>query len=150
MKRSFDIPEELRKKLGEHIRTIREKRGLGLNQAAIKAGINIADLHKIENATKNKVNPYQLKAIGEALKLDYKELYKIVGYLDEQDFEYKVLEENNNLSKNNIKGNHGNVNLGKIIKSNIGNNEDILLNDLTDNEKEQVRNFINFLKSQKK
>jgi len=150
MKRSFDIPEELRKKLGEHIRSIREKRGLGLNQAAIKAGINIADLHKIENATKNKVNPYQLKAIGEALRIDYKELYKIVGYLDEKDFEYTVLEENNNLSNNNITGNHGNVNLGKIIKSNIENKEDILLNDLTDNEKEQVRNFINFLKSQKK
>lgn len=147
MKRNFDIPEDLRIKLAEFIKDRRKKRNLGLNQTAVKAGINIADLHKIEKGTKNKVNPYQLQAIGKALKIDYKKLYKIVGYLNDDDF--KVNEEHNHCSKNNITGNHGNINLGKVVNSNLEYQEP-MMNDLTDSEKEQVKNFINFLKSQKK
>lgn len=136
MKRNFDIPENLRIKLGKYIRATREKKGFGLNQTAIKAGINIADLHKIENASKNKVNPYQLKAIAEALKIDYKKLYIIVGYLEEKDFENNFLKLSSHFSKH--------------IDSTIGTKENSLLSNLTFNEKEQVKNFINFLKSQKK
>lgn len=97
MKRNFDIPENLRMKLAELIKNRRKKKNLGLNQTAVKAGINIADLHKIEKGGKNKVNPYQLQAIGEALRIDYKELYKIVGYLKDEDF--KVYKEYNYYSK---------------------------------------------------
>ena len=148
--KDYVVSEERRKKLAYFLKEQRNEKSFGLNQFCLKANIQASQYSRLENGQLLKINPFLLKKIGEALKIDYKELYKIVGYLDEKDFEYTVLEENNNLSNNNITGNHGNVNLGKIIKSNIENKEDILLNDLTDNEKEQVRNFINFLKSQKK
>lgn len=99
MKRIFDIPEEKRIKLGELVKRLRLEKNYGMNQFALKVGINISDIHKIENAQKKKINPYQLRLIGEGLKIDYRDLYKIVGYLDEEETSGKTgIESNMDLS----------------------------------------------------
>lgn len=56
--------------------------------------------NKIEYGTKIKINPFQLKAIGIALNIDYKIFYKIVGFLDEEDFNSSS---NSSLVKNELK-----------------------------------------------
>lgn len=81
----YIIPEEIRIKLGEYIKYIREQNGLGLNQLAVKIDVVSSLLSRLENGKVLKVNPFLLKKISEGLKIDYKELYKIVGYLEEDE-----------------------------------------------------------------
>lgn len=81
----YVIPEEIRTKLGEYIKNIREQNGLGLNQLAVKIDVVSSLLSRLENGKVLKVNPFLLKKISEGLKIDYKELYKIVGYLEEDE-----------------------------------------------------------------
>ena len=78
-----EIPEELRIKLGNYIEELRQKRDYGFNQLALKSGVNVKSLNEIIYGKSKKVNPIQIKKIAKALNIDYKELYRIVGYLDE-------------------------------------------------------------------
>jgi len=80
-----EIPEKLRHKLAKHLIALKEERQLGFNQLALKSGVNVSILNKIFKGTNKRINPYQLKKLAYALRVDYKELYKIVGYLDEDD-----------------------------------------------------------------
>lgn len=86
----YIIPEKTRVKLGEYIKNIREKNGLGLNQLAVKIDVVSSLLSRLENGKVLKVNPFLLKKISEGLKIDYRELYKIVGYLEEDEHIPKV------------------------------------------------------------
>jgi len=82
---SFDysVAEEKRIKLGKYIRKVREDRNLGHNQFCLKINLQQSLLSRLENGKILKINPFMLKQVAEGLKLDYKELYKIIGYLDE-------------------------------------------------------------------
>lgn len=82
----FVVSEEGRKKLAIYIKTLREKREFGLNQLAMKAGIQKTILSRIEAGKILKINPFFLRQLAVALRIDYKELYKMVGYLEEEDF----------------------------------------------------------------
>lgn len=79
-----EVKEELRKKLGDFIEEYRIKRKLGFNQLAIKSGVNVRSLNEIIYGKAKRVNPFHLQKIAKALNVDYKELYRIVGYLDEE------------------------------------------------------------------
>ncbi|WP_163468509.1 helix-turn-helix transcriptional regulator [Fusobacterium sp. IOR10] len=144
----YIVPEANRLKLANCLIEKRKELHLGLNQVSLKLNITSSLYSRLENGKLLKINPFLIQKIAKGLKLDYKELYKIIGYLKDEDF--KIYEEYNHLSKNNICGNKGNINLGEIINSKLDSKESDLTDDLTDSEKEQVRTFINFLKSQKK
>lgn len=77
-----EYKEEKGKALGEYINNIREHRGLGHNQLAVLSGIDGSVLHKILYGSVRKVNPFHLQALAKVLRIDYKILYQIVGYLD--------------------------------------------------------------------
>lgn len=98
--RNFEIPQSRRTELGIYIKKLREEKKLSLTQLANLTKINVADLHKIEHGTKNKVNPFQLKALSKVLQIDYKIFYKAVGFLDEEDF---YSDKNNKVIKNEFK-----------------------------------------------
>jgi len=85
MKKSTEVPENSRRKLAEYLENIRNEKKMGFNQLALKAEINVSVLNKIMNGTNKRINPYQLQKLAAALRIDYKELYKIVGYLDEDE-----------------------------------------------------------------
>lgn len=85
----YVVPEEIRKKLGIYIKERREKLGIGLNQISVKTDVASSLWSRLENGKVLKINPFLLKKIGEGLKIDYKELYRIVGYLDEDKNEIK-------------------------------------------------------------
>ena len=144
----YIVPEINRLKLAECLKQRRKELHLGLNQVSLKLNITSSLYSRLENGKLLKINPFLIQKIATGLKLDYKELYQIVGYLKDDDF--KIYEEYNHCSKNNICGNKGNINLGEVINSNLESQDSNMINDLTDSEKEQVKNFINFLKSQKK
>lgn len=78
----YIVPEDIREKLGEFIRTRREQLGQGLNQMALRAEVANSIWSRLENGKVLKVNPFLLQKIGKGLRMDYRELYKIVGYLD--------------------------------------------------------------------
>lgn len=85
IKKTLEILEENKLKVGEFIKDMRLRANLSLAQLADISGIFASDIHKIERGEKNKINPFQLKALGEALSIDYKRLYTMVGYLDSED-----------------------------------------------------------------
>lgn len=95
----FEIDINKRKELAEYIKKLREEKKLSLTQLAHLTKINIADLHKIENGTKNKVNPFQLKALGNILKVDYKIFYKICGFIEDKDYSNNLLKNESIYSK---------------------------------------------------
>lgn len=108
----FIIDESKRIILGELIRKNRIEKGLGLNQMALKIDLTKSLLSKLENGQTQKVNPFLLKKVAHALKMDYKILYKIVGYLDEED-----LSEKNSMNNNNsvgFMGNTGNIHINHL------------------------------------
>lgn len=82
-----EIPEEKRKQLGDYIEKLKNENKLGFNQLAIKSGINVRSLNEILYAKGKRINPFSLQRLGYALRIDYKELYKIIGYLSEEDFQ---------------------------------------------------------------
>jgi len=81
----YVIDLEKRKKLGEFLKKTREGKKLGMNQLAVKIDVTTSLLHRLENGQTQKISPFLIKEVARGLRIDYKELYKIVGYLDEDD-----------------------------------------------------------------
>lgn len=68
---------------GDYVKQIRESKGLTLNQTAMYSGISAAQLSRIENGKRGTPKPPTIKALSEALKIDYDELMKVAGYIDQ-------------------------------------------------------------------
>ncbi len=70
-------------KLGDHIISIRYRRGLSQRKLASWAGISNSTVHRIEKGTIKNVKPQVLRKLAEALNISYQELLYYAGYLDE-------------------------------------------------------------------
>ena len=81
----YAVDEKRRIELGKCIREKREELGLGLNQLATKIDITNSLISKLENGVTQKISPFLLKQLAKGLRIDYRELYKIVGYLDDDE-----------------------------------------------------------------
>lgn len=79
----FEISQNRRDELGKYIKKLREDSNLSITQLSDLTSIEISDIMKIEHGTLGKINPFKLKKIAQILGIDYKELYKIVKYLDD-------------------------------------------------------------------
>lgn len=78
------IDEEKRIELGNYIKNIMLEKSVGFNQLSLKSKINIKPLNEILYGRQQKINPFYLQKIALALRIDYRDLYRIVGYLDEE------------------------------------------------------------------
>ncbi len=78
------IDEEKLKKLGLYIKEIRERKGFGTNQFAAKIDVSPSYITKLEKGNVATVHPYLLKRVADGLRIDYKELYRIVDYLEQE------------------------------------------------------------------
>lgn len=125
----YVIEETIRKKLGNYVRETRENKGIELNQLALETGTICSFLSKLEDGTAQKISPYLLRGIAKGLDIDYRELYQIVGFLDEKDFKDKTFKNNvkriffsdkTNIIEVPVYGKastgDGNINLKEIIK----------------------------------
>lgn len=84
------VPEDLRKKLGDFLKKRQEHMGLGCNELCKLSGVNPSILNKIYQGTNKRINPYQLQRLGDALKIDYRFLYQMLGYIREVDYSSDV------------------------------------------------------------
>lgn len=84
MERMFEVSEEKALELGKYIKEKREKLGYSTNHIEIHTGINKADLSRIENGKKKKINPLYLKELAKILKLNQIELFNLAGFIDDK------------------------------------------------------------------
>lgn len=68
---------------GAYIKNLRENKNMTLNQVALYAEISAAQLSRIETGKRGTPKPQTIEKIASALKVDYKELMKVAGYLEE-------------------------------------------------------------------
>ncbi len=72
--------------LGKFIKEKREILGLTIRELKEKAGLSTTSIiSDLENASKKRIDPLILKKIAAALDLSYLDLYKIIGFIDEED-----------------------------------------------------------------
>jgi len=141
----YIISLDTRKILGDFIKKKRELSGFGLNQISLKGGISKALWSRLENAKLSKINPFLLQKVGRALNIDYKELYKIVGFLDKNE----IIKDSFIVQQNSHTGDIivGNNSTQKVI-TNTASNLDLV--GLSPEQIEEVRKYIEFLKVQNK
>lgn len=97
LENKYTISEEKRKELGKYIKKARLTHlpnKLGLNELANITDTASSLISNLENGKIQKINPFLLKDIAVGLNIDYKILYKIVGFIDENEATIKN-EENN-------------------------------------------------------
>lgn len=80
--KNFELSEEIALKIGDIIKSRREELGYSTNFIEIHTGINKADLSRIENGKKKKINPIYLKELSKTLKLNQIELFSLAGFID--------------------------------------------------------------------
>lgn len=68
-------------KIGEYIKKVREEKELSINQLALYSNVSAAHISRIERGLREP-SPEILKKVSEALRVQYKDLMKIAGYLD--------------------------------------------------------------------
>lgn len=78
----FEIENQKASELGVFLKKIREKMGFSSNYVQIMTGINKADLSRMENGKKKKINPFYLKKLSEIYNLNQIELFIRAGYID--------------------------------------------------------------------
>ena len=83
-KKNFELTDEQALNLGEFLKKRREELNYSTNHIEIYTGINKADLSRIENGKKKKINPIYLKELAKILKLNQIELFNKVGYIDDE------------------------------------------------------------------
>ena len=137
----FEIDINKRKDLGEYIKKLRVERELTLMEICKKSQVGLPDLHKIENGTKLKINPFQLKTLGNVLKIDYKIFYKICGFIEDKDYSNNLLKNESIYSKqeliNDLNIYYQNFDLITLLSS---------LEKLKKSEINEVLLFIDFIK----
>lgn len=83
MKKVFEMTDEEALELGNYLKERRESLGYSTNYIEIHTGIDKADLSRIENGKKKKINPLYLKELARVLKLNQIELFNKVGFIDD-------------------------------------------------------------------
>ncbi len=76
------VADKKLKELGIYIKKMRGISGLGTNQLALKIGVSPSYITKLEKGHIATVHPYLLQKVAKGLRISYKELYRIVDYLE--------------------------------------------------------------------
>ena len=101
----FRIKDEQLKELGDYLKKVRESKDYSYGQVAAYTNLNKKEIFMLENGQKKKPNPFYLKALSAFYRIDLSKLYKIIGYMDNEDGrsdeieDYKIDDEMLNLLK---------------------------------------------------
>lgn len=79
---NFTIKEEDAINLGQFLKKKREEKEMTIIEIEAKSGINRADIYRIENGQKKRLNPFQLISLAETLEVNLIELYILVGFIN--------------------------------------------------------------------
>ena len=84
----YIVSKEKREKLGNYIKETRLNHipnKIGLNELAEITNSSNSLISNLENGKIQRINPFLLQDIAKGLEVDYKILYKIVGFLNEEE-----------------------------------------------------------------
>ena len=84
----YSVSKEKRIELGKYIKKARLNQipnKIGLNRLAEITNIASSLISNLENGKIQRINPFLLQDIAKGLEIDYRTLYKIVGFLDEEE-----------------------------------------------------------------
>lgn len=84
---------------GAYIKKIRDSKKLTLNQVALYAEISAAQLSRIETGKRGTPKPQTIEKIAQALKVDYTELMKVAGYVDDTSHNIENIKEERDIAK---------------------------------------------------
>lgn len=122
---------------GEYIKQLRESKNMTLNQVAMYSEISAAQLSRIETGKRGVPKPLTIEKIAQALRIDYTELMKVAGYLEDNSKEVKkkekdekdiakklesILDELNDTSALAFDGEPMNENTRDLVKAQIESN----------------------------
>ncbi len=106
--------------LGKFIFEHRTAKNLSSRKLAELANISHTEIHRLENGERKHPSPLVLKFIANALQLPYDDIMKAAGYID-------------------------GTCISPLIAAHLA-----IITDLTDQELEEVHNFIEFLRNKRK
>ncbi|TWM32548.1 HTH-type transcriptional repressor RghR [Bacillus paralicheniformis] len=66
---------------GYHLRQLRERKKLTVNQLAMYSGVSSAGISRIENGKRGVPKPATIRKLADALKVPYEELMASAGYI---------------------------------------------------------------------
>lgn len=80
-----EIDDDKLIEFGNYLKKLRFENGYTLEFLQSKTNINIADLNRIENAGRKKINPFHLIALSKIYKINVLKFYEMIGYIDNED-----------------------------------------------------------------
>ena len=78
--------------LGSYLIQLRGEKGYSQRDFAEKCGVSAAEISRIESGKRQKPSPTLLKAMAQALGIEYSDLMKLAGYIEEKHEEDKLYE----------------------------------------------------------
>ncbi len=82
---NFSVNIKNAEKLGKILKKAREDSRLSTFAVQKLTKINAADLNRLENASKMRINPFHLIALSNIYKINVLSLYEIIGYVNKND-----------------------------------------------------------------
>ncbi len=78
--------------LGTYLIQLRNEKGYSQRDFAEKCGVSAAEISRIESGKRLKASPRLLKAMAQTLGVEYSDLMKLAGYIEEKHEEDKIFE----------------------------------------------------------
>ena len=78
--------------LGAYLIQLRNEKNYSQRDLAEKCGVSGAEISRIESGKRQKPSPTMLKAMAQALGVEYSDLMKLAGYVEEKHEEDKIFE----------------------------------------------------------
>lgn len=78
--------------LGAYLIQLRNEKNYSQRDLAEKCGVSGAEISRIESGKRQKPSPTVLKAMAQALGVEYSDLMKLAGYVEEKHEEDKIYE----------------------------------------------------------
>ena len=78
--------------LGSYLIQLRGEKGYSQRDLAEKCGVSAAEICRIESGKRQKPSPTLMKAMAQALDIEYSDLMKLAGYIEEKHEEDKIFE----------------------------------------------------------
>lgn len=78
--------------IGSYLAQLRNERGLSQRELAEKCGLSAAEISRVESGKRQKPSPATLKILAEHLGVEYSDLMKLAGYIEEKHDDDKLYE----------------------------------------------------------
>lgn len=79
--------------MGEYLNWARSEKGYSIRELSDKSQISTAEISRLESGKRLRPSPGVLKALADALSIDYSTLMKLAGYIEERRDEEKTFEQ---------------------------------------------------------